>query len=58
MPRFESSSSLGDSLSVPYFKVISDNKDFTFSPKIYGDNEGLFQNEYRQENKNSSHISD
>ena len=58
MPRFESSSSLGDSLSVPYFKVISDNKDFTFRPKIYGDNEGLFQNEYRQENKNSSHISD
>ena len=58
MPRSESSSSLGDSLSVPYFKVISDNKDFTFRPKIYGDNEGLFQNEYRQENKNSSHISD
>ncbi len=58
MPRFESSSSLGDSLSIPYFKVISDNKDFTLSPKIYSDNEGLFQNEYRQENKNSSHISD
>ena len=57
-PRFESSSSLGDSVSVPYYKVISDNKDLTFSPKIYGTNEGLFQNEYRQQNKNSSHISD
>ena len=57
-PRFESSSSLGDSVSVPYYKVISYNKDLTFSPKIYGTNEGLFQNEYRQQNKNSSHILD
>ena len=58
MPKFESSSSLGDSLSVPYFKVISENKDLTFTPKIFNESEGLFQNEYRQENKNSSHISD
>ena len=58
MPKFESSSSLGDSLSTPYFKVISESKDFTFKPKIYNESEGLFQNEYRQENKNSSHIAD
>ncbi len=58
MPKFESSSSLGDSLSVPYFKVISESKDLTFTPKIFNDSEGLFQNEYRQENKNSSHITD
>ena len=58
MPKFESSSSLGDSLSVPYFKVISENKDLTFTPKIFNESEGLFQNEYRQENKNSSHITD
>ncbi len=58
MPKFESSSSLGDSISLPYFKVISDNKDFTFTPKIFNESEGLFQNEYRQENKNSSHITD
>ncbi len=58
MPGFESSSSLGDSLSVPYFKVISESKDLTFTPKIYGENEVLLQNEYRQENKNFSHISD
>ncbi len=58
MPKFESSSSLGDSLSIPYFQVISDNKDLTFSPKIFNESEGLFQNEYRQENKNSSHITD
>ena len=41
MPKFESSSSLGDSLSIPYFKVISENKDFTLTPKIYSDNEGI-----------------
>ena len=58
IPQIESSSSHGDSLSVPYYKVISDNKDFTFTPKIYTDNKGLFQNEYRQVNKNSYHIAD
>ena len=58
MPKFESSSSLGDSFSVPYFKVISESKDLTFTPKIFNESEGLFQNEYRQENKNSSHITD
>ena len=58
MPKFESSSSLGDSLTIPYFKVISQNKDFTLTPKIFNESEILLQNEYRQENKNSSHITD
>tara|TARA_B100000963_G_C22627199_1_gene672955 strand:- start:617 stop:2992 length:2376 start_codon:yes stop_codon:yes gene_type:complete len=58
IPKFESSSSLGDSLSIPYFQVISDSKDLTFTPKIFNESEGLFQNEYRQENLNSSHITD
>ncbi len=58
IPKFESSSSLGDSLSIPYYKVISENKDLTFTPKIYSDNKGLFQTEYRQENKKTSHIAD
>ena len=58
IPQINSSSSHGDSLSIPYFKAISDNKDFTFTPRIYADNKGLFQNEFRQVNKNSSHIAD
>ena len=58
IPKFESSSSLGDSLSIPYFKVISENKDLTFTPKIYSDNKGVFQSEYRQENKKTSFITD
>ena len=57
-PKIKSSSSHGDSLSIPYYKVLSENKDFTFTPKIYTDNKALFQNEYRQVNKNSSHILD
>ena len=43
MPKFESSSSLGDSISLPYFKVISDSKDFTFKPKIFNESEGYFR---------------
>jgi len=49
---------LGLSFKLPYYKVISENKDFTFSPRIFSENEGLFQNEYRQVNKNSKNITD
>ena len=58
MPKFESSSSLGDSFTIPYYKVIAQNKDLTLTPKIFNESEILLQNEYRQENKNSSHITD
>ncbi len=58
IPQVIDSSSLGLSFKLPYYKVISDNKDFTFSPRIFSENEGLFQNEYRQVNKNSKHIAD
>ena len=43
---------------MPYYKVISENKDLTFSPRIFSETEGLFQNEYRQVNKNSKHLAD
>jgi len=58
MPQVIDSSSLGLSFKLPYYKVISDNKDLTFTPRIFSENEGLFQNEYRQVNKNSKHIMD
>ena len=58
MPQIMNSSSLGLSLKLPYYKVISDNKDLTFTPRIFSENEALFQNEYRQVNKNSKHIAD
>ncbi len=58
MPQIIDSSSLGLSFKLPYYKVISDNKDLTFTPRIFSENEALFQNEYRQVNKNSKHIID
>jgi len=58
IPRIVSSSVSGNSLQVPYYHVISGNKDFTFSPNIYFNGDILLQNEYRQVNKNSNHISD
>ena len=58
MPQLIDSSSLGLSFKLPYYKVISDNKDLTFTPRIFSENEALFQNEYRQVNENSKHIVD
>ena len=57
-PQINSSNVLGDSLFVPYFHVISDNKDLTFKPTFFDSSMQMFQNEYRQENKNSSFIAD
>ena len=56
-PSIKSSNSYSY-LSLPYFKVISGNRDMTVTPRFYGDDKILFQSEYRQENLNSSHISD
>ncbi len=58
MPQVIDSSSLGLSFKLPYYKVLSDNKDLTFSTRIFSENEALFQNEYRQVNKNSKNIVD
>ena len=58
MPQVIDSSSLGLSFKLPYYKVLSDNKDLTFTPRIFSENEVLLQNEYRQVNKNSKHIAD
>ena len=58
MPQMIDSSSLGISVKLPYYKVVSDNKDFTFSPRIFSKTEGMFQNEYRQVNKDTKHIAD
>ena len=57
-PAFSSSKNIGSSVTIPYFHVISENKDMTFKPKLFFNNEIVLQNEYRQENKNSSHIAD
>ena len=57
-PTFSNSQNIGSSVSIPYFHVLSENKDMTLKPKLFLNNEIVLQNEYRQENKNSSHIAD
>ena len=58
IPSINSSSTNGTSIKIPYFQVIDINKDLTISPQIFFNNDFLLQNEYRQEEKNTSHISD
>ena len=57
-PSYSSSDSLGTSINFPYYKIISVDKDITFSPRYYADKSFLLQNEYRQSLKNSNIISD
>ena len=58
IPELSSSNNLGNYLSVPYFKVISENKDLTFTPRFYDKEKIIYQTEYRQANKKSDHIID
>ena len=58
VPHINNSNILGSSFQIPYFHVISDNKDLTFRPTMFDKNIFMFQNEYRQQNKNSFFITD
>ena len=58
IPAIKNSPTSNNYLSLPYFKVISMNKDFTFTPRFYTDDKVLLQTEYRQVNLNSEHKSD
>ena len=58
LPRLNKSNVLGSSLSVPYFHVISENKDLTIKPTIFSKKTSMLQNEFRQENESSSFIAD
>ncbi len=57
-PQLNNSNILGSSFRLPYFHVLSDNKDFTLTPTIFDKDIFMIQNEYRQENKKSSFIGD
>ena len=58
MPSFESSTSIGSSLSVPYYHLLSSNRDVTIKPKFFQKNKILIQSEYRHVSKNSNNIFD
>ena len=54
MPVINNSKSLGSSLQIPYYNVLSDNKDFTISPRFFFNDKFLVQSEYRQVNSASN----
>tara|TARA_B100001250_G_scaffold400642_1_gene411444 strand:+ start:519 stop:2945 length:2427 start_codon:yes stop_codon:yes gene_type:complete len=51
-PVFSLSSSLGSGSATPYYWAISKNKDLTFTPKLYTNENALLLNEYRQAFRN------
>ena len=57
-PEIGDHSTLGDSIYLPYFYVISDKKDITIKPRLFNDSTIILQSEYRQETKNSTTIID
>ena len=58
IPSFADNSNTGLHLSIPYFKVISGSKDFTFKPRFYSDETMLINTEFRSVSKNSKKIAD
>ena len=58
IPTYNESTTHGGHISMPYFKVIRDNIDLTFSPRFYTNDKALLQTEYRHLTKNSNHILD
>ena len=58
VPHINNSNILGLSAQIPYFYAPSISRDFTFKPTIFDKNIFMFQNEYRQKNKNSLFITD
>lgn len=57
-PALTDSNIVGIGLTIPYFWAIADNKDFTFTPKIYNKDNPVLLGEYRQVTKNSDLILD
>jgi LPS-assembly protein len=57
-PEIGDHSTLGDSIYLPYFYVLSDSTDMTLKPRLFNDNKVVLQAEYRQETKNSLTVID
>ena len=47
-PIFTNSTFMGPGFALPYYWAINNDKDLTFAPKIYAEENVLFLNEYRQ----------
>ena len=57
-PQINSSNALGSSLTLPYFKVISENKDLTLTPILFDGSTSMLTTEYREVRKNSKILAD
>ena len=57
-PKFYNSKKFGAGVSLPYYHVFAENKDFTFTPKTYSDENPIIQSEYRVVTKNSKTVID
>lgn len=57
-PTLTDNSNVGIGLGVPYFWSIANDKDLTFTTKLYGQENPLFLSEYRQDFKDSFLIVD
>tara|TARA_B100000900_G_scaffold383740_2_gene371946 strand:- start:1083 stop:3419 length:2337 start_codon:yes stop_codon:yes gene_type:complete len=57
-PSIKNSSNQKNYFSIPYYFVVSDSRDMTFSPRFYDHEELFLQTEYRQVGDKSYHISD
>ena len=58
IPSLINSSKNGTSTRIPYYHVIDDHKDLTITPQFYFNKDFLIQNEFRQKEKYTSHITD
>jgi len=58
MPSFKGSNTTGSAFTLPYFHIFSNNRDLTFSPRLYAHNKILAQSEYREVNAKSRHTID
>ncbi len=58
VPTLKNTTNSENYVNLPYYQVISESKDLTFSPRFYSTDKFLFQTEYRQVTANSSSISD
>lgn len=57
-PSIINSNVSGTTIKVPYYKVVSEDKDLTFSPQLFIDKKIILQTEYRQTFKYSDLITD
>ena len=57
-PTFSSSKNLGSGISIPYFWAINDDKNFTFTNRLFVDENPLFFVDYHQAFKDSNFLAD